>query len=266
MTRPDEPLLAAGEPAPFRIHNAGGRAAMLLVCDHASHRVPAALDELGLGPDELRAHIGWDIGAASITEELASHYDAPAVLTSYSRLVVDCNRYPDDPSSMPDTSDGIGVPGNRDLTAAAREARLDALFRPYHAAIASTLDAMEARGSVPVFVSIHSMTPVMRGLERPWPVALSWRHDARLAPALIEALRADGIVTGDNEPYGLDPGDDYTTPEHAMRRGLAHLQVEFRQDIVASRDDAVAWARRFARILDPLLDAPVLAERRHHWP
>jgi predicted N-formylglutamate amidohydrolase len=259
-------LLGPGDPPALREMNPAGRAAMLILCDHASHAVPAALARLGLPDEVLRDHIGWDPGAAAIALRLAERFDAPALLSGYSRLVVDCNRYPHDPASIPEVSDGRAVPGNRGLPAAARAARIAALFDPYHAAIAARLDAFERRGVVPVVISVHSMTPRLAGQDRPWPVALSWRFDARLAPALIEALRAGGVATGDNEPYGLDPGEDYTIPEHAMRRGLPHLQVEFRQDLVGDDTGARHWADRFAGALAPLLADPRLARREHHWP
>jgi predicted N-formylglutamate amidohydrolase len=262
----DAGLLSPADPAPVRVANPDGAAPLLIVCDHASNTVPQALGSLGLTGEALSDHIGWDPGAAVIAERLAHRFDAPAVLSGFSRLVVDCNRYPHDPASMPEVSDGRVVPGNRGLTPADRQARLAAVFTPYHAAIAARLDGFAARGVCPLVLSVHSMTDSLGGVHRPWPVALSWRHDARLAPALIAALRADGIDAGDNQPYGLDPGEDYTVPEHAMRRGLAHLQVEFRQDLVSHAAGARDWADRFARALAPLLDAPELYRPEHHWP
>ncbi len=259
-------LLGPSDPPPVEVANAAGAAPLLIVCDHAANRVPAALGDLGLPAAARAAHIAWDPGAAMIARHLSARFDAPAILSGYSRLVVDCNRYPHDPASMPEVSDGTPVPGNRDLEPAAREARLAALFRPYHAAIAARLDRFAAAQVVPVLLSVHTMTPRLGGRDRPWPVALSWRLDGRLAPALIAALRAGGIAAGDNEPYGLDPGEDYTVPEHAMRRGLAHVQVEFRQDLVSGAGGARVWADRFADALAPLLGDPRLRRPEHHWP
>jgi predicted N-formylglutamate amidohydrolase len=249
--------LSPGDPAPVSLCRPDGRAPVLITCDHASKAVPEALGGLGLGPDELGRHIGWDIGAGAVTRLLAARLDAPAILAGFSRLVIDCNRDLDDPTSIPDVSDGVAVPGNRALAPAECAARRAAIFAPYHAAIEDWIETRLARGTVPAVLSVHSFTPVMDGKARPWHVGVLWDRDPRIPVPLLAALRADErLVVGDNEPYSAREPAGYTVRHHAVARGLPHVAVELRQDLVA--DDA--GAARWAAILDAAL-APILADR-----
>jgi len=226
---------------------------VVLVCDHATNFIPAEMFGLGLGDSQLQKHIAWDIGAAGVTRVLAEMLDAPAVYSEVSRLVVDCNRVYGRPDMMPEMSDGIAIPGNKDLTGEQRYQRIIRWFNPYHDAIEAVTRAQAAE---PVFVSIHSMTQVMAGQERPWQISLSSFQDRRLTDPILAALRARGDITvGDNEPYDVDPNLDYTTPAHAFGRGLLNVQVEFRQDEVASAKQQRAWAERFAGALRIGLDS-----------
>jgi predicted N-formylglutamate amidohydrolase len=246
--------LGSDDPPPYRALARDGAAPVLITCDHASNRVPRALGSLGLGPEELARHIGWDIGAADVSRHLAKLLDAPAILANYSRLVIDCNRDPDDASSIPEASDGVAIPGNRRLSDAARAARRGALFAPYHAAIADWLEMRLARGVVPAVLSIHSFTPVMAGKARPWHVGILWDADPRIPVPLLASLRADpALVVGDNEPYSARVPAGYTVRHHAVSRGLPHVAVELRQDLIATEDGARAWADRLAGALQPIL-------------
>lgn len=247
-------LLTTDEPPPFEWVNEGGAAPILLICDHASRHVPRRLRDLGLSERELTRHIGWDIGAADVTRHMARRLDAPAVLSGYSRLVVDCNRHPNDPTLIPAVSDGTAVAANAALSPAERQARLEALYHPYHRAIAARLDRFAAAGVAPALLSVHSCTPEMNGRFRPWHIGICWETDRRLAGPVLEALsRAPGVIVGDNQPYSLDAREDYSVPVHAMRRGLPHLQVEFRQDLVAAPEGAVRWAEALLAALRPAL-------------
>ena len=238
-----DPLLAADELPPYETFNAEGRAPILLICDHASRRIPRELRGLGLAERELSRHIGWDIGAADVTRHMALQLGAPALLAGYSRLVVDCNRHLHDATLIRAVSDGTAIPGNTDLTPADRQARLDALYHPYHQAIARRLDAFAAGGITPTLLAIHSCTPEMAGQFRPWHIGICWDSDRRIAGPVMDALgRVPDVVVGDNQPYALDRREDYSVPNHAMDRGLPHLQVEFRQDLVATTADARRWA------------------------
>lgn len=242
-------LLFPSDPPPFE--EISGSAPLLLVCDHASNRVPAALGGLGLPGERLREHIAVDIGAAAVTRLLAPALGAAAILASYSRLVIDCNRALDDPSSIPSLSDGIAIPGNRELSDAARDARRAEIFAPYHAAIARCL---AAAATVPALISIHSFTPVMRGVVRPWHIGVLWADDPRIAAPLLAALSAEAaLVVGDNLPYSAREPRGYTVSHHAHAPGFPHVAIELRQDLVADEAGVREWAQRLARVLDPIL-------------
>lgn len=244
------PLLAATDPPPFSSFNWDGGAAMLFLCDHASNRVPGRLNGLGLDPADLRRHIGWDIGAAALTENLATRLDSPAILAGFSRLVIDNNRGPDDPTSVPEISDGVIVPGNRGLTEADRNVRSDAIFKPYHAMIDEKIGALLDAGPPPLVISIHSFTPIMRGEERPWHVTVLWKTDSRMPQALLRQLRAiPGVCAGDNVPYSAHDGYGYTVERHAEPRGLAHALLEVRQDLIDTATGVAKWGEMLAEAL-----------------
>ncbi len=250
-------LLANDEPPPYETFNPEGTAPILLICDHASRRVPRRLHDLGLDERELSRHIGWDVGAADVTRHMALQMGAPALLAGYCRLVVDCNRHLHDPTLMRPVSDGTPIPGNANLTPADRQSRLDALYHPYHRAIAQRLDDFAGGGIVPTLLSIHSCTPEMAGQFRPWHIGICWDSDRRIAGPVLEALgRVPDVVVGDNQPYNLDLREDYSVPVHAMRRGLPHLQVEFRQDLVATPAGARRWADVLLAALPSTLAQP----------
>ena len=227
-----------------------GSSQFVLFCDHASNRVPEELNQLGLTSAELARHIAWDIGAAGVTEALSEIFDAPAILCNTSRLVIDCNRQLDAHDLIPEVSDGTAIPGNAHLTEAAKAQRDERFFRPYHGAIESVLMEREERSVATIVVSIHSMNPSLAGKNRPWQIALSSFLDRSLADPLLATLRQNpDIVVGDNEPYDLDPKVDYSVPQHALSRGLQHLQVEFRNDVIADRNAQQQWAILFASAL-----------------
>ena len=238
---------------PYRRVNEDGPAPIVIICDHASNRVPPPYGDLGLPRAAFDRHIAWDIGAARISEILARRFNAPAILANVSRLLIDCNRKFEDPGLAPAVSDGTDVPGNRDLSQTEREQRWRAFHQPYHQAVTDTIERSLAGGREPVVLSIHSMTPALRGIARPWQIAVCWADDQRLSSPMLGALRARAdIVVGDNEPYRLDT-TDYSVPFHAVRRGLKHLQIEFRQDEVADAAGQQRWAGLFGDCLEQVL-------------
>ena len=218
---------------------------LLFLCDHAANALPDGA--LGLDPGLLATHIAHDIGAAAVTRALAGAYGAPAFLGVWSRLLIDLNRGADDPTIVMKLSDGSIIPGNRHAGDAEVARRIAAFHAPYHAAIRSALDLM---GGGAVVISMHSFTPAWKGRPRPWEVGVLYDRDRRLADPLMARLKEGGFTVGDNEPYsGALEGD--TLYQHGTLRGLPHVLIEMRQDLIAS-DGA---AQDFAARLKPILDA-----------
>ncbi len=234
-------LLGTEEPPPFEIVNTGGKCNLVLACDHASNRVPARLDNLGLTAQQLDSHIGWDPGAAEVSRRLAARLDAPLLLSNYSRLVIDCNRWPSDPEFIPESSDGIIVPGNVGLPSAEAALRRRTLFDPYHAALAALLRA--PGNKQPVLLSIHSFTPSLSGTERPWPIGVCYRQNVALAARWLDALQQRlSEPVGNNQPYEVELDIDYTIPQQAENIGIDGIMLELRQDSIADEAGVRRWS------------------------
>jgi predicted N-formylglutamate amidohydrolase len=226
---------------------------IILIADHATNAIPAEYGLLGLGPEQLQRHIAYDIGVEAVTRGLAAKLDCPALVASYSRLLIDPNRGADDPTLIMRISDGAVIPGNARIDEAERERRLARFHRPYHDAIAAEIDACLAQGINPLLVSIHSFTPNWKGISRPWDVGVLWDRDSDFAAHLLAALRAErGLCVGDNEPYsGALEGDTLYT--HGTRRGLRHGLIEIRQDLIARQTGVDEWISRLAPILEAFM-------------
>ena len=247
-------LLGSEDPAPFTVHNPHGSSPFVLVADHAGQQIPRQLGDLGLPQVELDRHIGWDIGIAGVTGQLAGLLDAFAILQTYSRLVIDCNRPLDSASSIVSSSDGTAVPGNQNLPEDQRTARALEIFAPYHGRITQELDQRSVQPQAPVLIAMHSFTPVFAGETRPWHVGVLYHRDTRLAHALLAALKEEpDLVVGDNQPYSISDGSDFAVPVHGEQRGLLHVELEIRQDLIADAQGQAQWAQRLARILPTLL-------------
>jgi predicted N-formylglutamate amidohydrolase len=247
-------LLAADEPSPFTLINDSGCAKTLLVCDHASRRIPRSLDDPGLDELALRRHVACDIGAGDVTRRLSEILDAPAILAEYSRLVVDCNRHLTDPTAFRAVSDGEFVPGNHNLDAAAKEARAQAIFYPYHEAIRARLQVFRQQGVAPAVIAIHSFTPIFNRTSRPWQLGVLWDTDDRIPKPLMEKIgRIPGTVVGDNEPYSGKAPADYTIDHHAEPAGLPHVSIEIRQDLIRTHVGVERWSCILGRALGEIL-------------
>lgn len=259
-------VLGKGEPPTVRVENPKGAGKCVIVCDHASNRIPKALGTLGLSPANLKKHIAWDPGTEDIGLHLSKALDAPAIISGYSRLVTDLNRGHDSEECMRDVSDKIKIPGNVALTPTEKTQRLDEIFWPYHRQVDLTLRRYLERGVAPVLLSIHSFTPKMDGQRRPWQLGILWNKEEELALALIARLRRDnpGLKVGENEPYSLKSENftKNTISTHAESRGLPYVIVEFRQDLVNTPKKAKNWAGIFLRSLKPLLADPGLYKLR----
>lgn len=247
----EPPLLAPDEPAAFEVIEDERRSPFLITCDHAGRRLPRSLGDLGLPESELGRHIAWDLGAAQVARTLARELGAFAILQTYSRLVIDCNRPVGVPSSIPLISESTEIPGNRQLSAAAAAERARAVFHPYHSRIVSEFERRERAAQPSILIAMHSFTPVYQGVSRPWHAGMLYNRDARLGHALAQALRADNpaLVIGDNEPYSVSDLSDYGVVVYGERRGIPHVEVEIRQDLLATEQGQREWAARFARLL-----------------
>jgi predicted N-formylglutamate amidohydrolase len=245
-----ENLLAAHEPRPFRVLRPEGRSDFLLAADHAGRLIPRALGTLGLDETERDRHIAWDIGIGGVTELLSEMLDATAILQTYSRLVIDCNRAPEHPTSIPPISESTEIPGNARLGDAERTARRRAIFDPYHAVLAERIARRASTGRRTVLIAMHSFTPVFKNVVRMVQVGVLYHHETPLARIMLDLLRAEGdLVVGENEPYAITDTSDYTVPVHGERNGLDHVEIEIRQDLITEVKGQVAWAKRMTRLL-----------------
>jgi predicted N-formylglutamate amidohydrolase len=253
--------------APYELIPGALDGGVLVVCDHAANALPLRYGDLGLPREALERHIAYDIGAAWLARRLAARLGAPAVLSTFSRLLIDANRGDDDPTLVMRVSDGDLIPGNARIGAAEIARRRALYWAPYRSAITATVEAMLASGEPPAILSIHSFTPFWRGAARPWKVGVLWDSDPRLPAPLIRALGSEPDIgpqaVGDNEPYeGALPGD--TINAVATARGLANALIELRQDLIGERAAAEAWADRLARIVAPLA-APAATRAPQNW-
>ena len=236
----------------YRIEGEDRPSRWLVTCDHASNRVPDWVNggDLGIAACDMARHIAFDVGAAGVALHLATLLDAPAVLSDFSRLVIDPNRGEDDPTLLMRLYDGTVIPANRRADAAERERRLNLLHRPYHAALAR----VAARHPARAICAIHSFTPQLRGRPpRPWQVGILYSHrDERLGPAMVRACRDAGWITGDNQPYsGHLEGD--AIDRHALAHGRPNVLVEVRNDLIADDAGQREWAGRLAPVLERVL-------------
>lgn len=246
---------AADGPSPEQTaveHAPGARSDLLFTCDHASNARPKDLGDLGLPAEDLARHIAYDVGARGVTLGLAALLGAPAVLATFSRLVIDPNRGEGDPTLLMRLYDRSIIPANRHADAAERERRLERFHRPYRRAVAETIRAQEAHSGAPLLlIAIHSFTPQLKsGAMRPWELGVLWDEDPETGQRLIAALRRDAdLCVGDNQPYsGALPGDMMWT--HG--RGRPHTLLEIRNDLIETPHQQAAWAARLAPVFAEL--------------
>ena len=249
----DSPLLTEDERPAARVFNPGGQAEVVLVCEHASRFIPAALNGLGLDEAGRLSHAAWDIGALDTARAMAEAMDAPLVHSCVSRLVYDCNRPPEAPDAMPARSERFAVPGNEDLDEAQRAQRVREVFVPFAALLERTLDA---RSSPPVVVTVHSFTPVYMGRAREVEIGILHDTDARLADAMLESAgRHTDLRVARNDPYGPEHGVTYTLRRHALPRGLVNVMIEVRDDLLSTPEDCAGMARLLAGWLEEAIAA-----------
>ncbi len=243
-------LLAADEPGTVTVHNKRGQSPFLIAVDHAGNAIPRALKRLGVAEAELERHIAWDIGVAAVSRFMADALDATLVQQNYSRLVIDCNRTPGSETSIPEISEFTPIPGNIGLSEDSKRARVREIFRPYHDRIETELDLRRQVGRPVALIAMHSFTPLFMGAARPWHAGVLYNRDPRFADMLMALLKCEeGLLIGDNEPYSVSDASDYTIPAHGERRGLLHVEIEIRQDLIADSGRQQAWGALLARLL-----------------
>jgi len=257
-----EGLLGPDEVPPVLEQCAGGTSSFLFACDHYGRLLPHALGDLGLPSSELERHIAFDIGIAGVAEQVARALNAHLVAQRYSRLVIDCNRPPGAPNSIPLISEHTTISGNEGLTHEAAELRRRAIFAPYHGRIAHAIDVRRRAGRPTVLVALHSFTPHYAGIARPWHVGTLYHRDRILPPLLLATLRAEpDLVVGDNQPYAVSDITDYTIPVHGEAGGLINSGIEIRQDLITEPEGQQQWAERLIRIFGEI-EATLRAQRQ----
>jgi len=243
-------LLAGDEPPPVLATRRNGQSAFVIAVDHASRRIPRCLASLGLAQSDLERHIAWDIGALAVAQSVSASLDAPLIAQNYSRLVIDCNRRPGDPTSIPTISESTRIPGNLNLPAEQVCVRQREIFEPYHEHLSALLEERAAAGRRTILIVQHSMTDVFKGSRRAMHAAVLYNRDPRFAGCLLQALRSEaGLIVGDNEPYSGKQEVGYTLPHHGERRGIPHVEVEIRQDLIQLASGQVEWSHRMTAAL-----------------
>jgi predicted N-formylglutamate amidohydrolase len=244
-------LLGEGDPPVFLVEHAEGRSAFVLTCDHAGREIPHKLAGLGLSEHDRSTHVAWDLGVAELGRRLSARLDAFLIMHNYSRLVIDANRPPDAPDSIPTLSERTRIAANEGLSSSDARERFEEVFEPYHQRIRDELDARSARARPSVLVALHSFTPVYMNEVRRWHVGVLYGRDPRLGWLVRDRLRNDGaLVVGDNQPYSVSDTSDYTIVVHGEHRGIPHVELEIRQDLLASDSDVEGWAERLGGVLE----------------
>lgn len=254
--------LKDNEPPPYSILNPDSDRPVILVCDHASRKIPGCLGDMGLDPLTRRCHLAWDIGAGPLTRELAERLGATAVLAGYSRLVMDCNRELTDPSAFLEFGDGVAIPGNVGISDQEKADRAQALFWPYHHAIETEVARLSQSGTKPLMLAVHSFTPVLDGISRRWEMGVLWDVDSRVSSMLISRLRQAGYEVGDNQPYSGRAPQDFTIDHHAEGGGLPHVGLEVRQDQILKPAGVRKVADVLAPVIEEIMETVVSAKRR----
>ncbi len=236
---------------PFLILPAKSHSPVFCFCDHATHYIPKEYDDLGLSKSELNRHIGWDIGAAALTRQFCKTFGAAGLLAGFSRLLIDPNRDEASAVLIPVVSDGTQVPGNQNLSARERNTRIDQFYQPYHQALERQLDEAVARFADPLIISIHSFTPKPdHGKLRELDIGLLWKVDEDKALKLkaeIERIHPYAIAL--NEPYSALKLN-HTMDRHVLPRGLRHITLEVRQDLIGTDKGALIVAKHLTQALN----------------
>ena len=250
-------LLSPADGGPVTVENAEGRSAVLLVCEHASRKLPASLGTLGLSAEALAAHIAWDPGALAVARRMSGLLDATLIFQNFSRLAYDCNRPPEAPDAMPEVSEIFEIPGNRAISMAERQARVDEIYRPFQRNLAQTITERSKAGRASVIVTIHSFTPIYKGVSRRVEVGILHDRDTRMADQMLEFVRQDQrFVVERNQPYGPEDGVTHTLREHGLANGLMNVMIEVRNDLIRDETGQGVMAGFLAGLISESLTVP----------
>lgn len=265
MMKPIHPSLPNKSPfLPVQTISGNTSCGLLIICDHAANNLPPQYESLGLPPEQLERHIGYDIGATNITEALAKYFNAPAIMSTFSRLLIDPNRGYDDPTLIMQLSDGAIIPGNANLDKLEKQHRITTYYAPYHKAIEQSINEAINSNHPPAILSIHSFTPVWREKPRPWHAGILWDKDPRFAAPITQGLRKhSSLIIGDNEPYSGALKND-TLYRHGTQKGLAHALIEIRQDLINNARGVQEWVERLVPIIEQSLTKPGLHSIHHY--
>jgi predicted N-formylglutamate amidohydrolase len=233
-----------------------GKASFFIICEHASRRLPELFGDLGLTSEALSSHIAWDPGALSVARHISANLDSTLVYQRFSRLIYDCNRPPESPAAMPETSEIYAIPGNRDLKDTERRERTEALYTPFHDRIRALLTDRSARGQATMIVTIHSFTPVYLGKSRAVELGILHDEDSRLADRMLsDAAKAPVYRTERNEPYGPKDGVTHTLKLHGIANGLHNVMIEVRNDLIVDEVSQRVMADYLSGLIQQSLDA-----------
>ena len=238
------------------VTNPEGAGDFLIVCEHASKRIPVSFGGLGLDDAARNSHIAWDPGALAVAQVMSARLDATLVAQRFSRLLYDCNRPPESPGAVPAVSETFKIPGNTGLSAADHKARVDQFYMPFRDTLAACMDLRMNKGRPTVLVTVHSFTPVYKGVQREVELGILHDSDARLADALLDATKAHAaLVVRRNEPYGPADGVTHTLVQHGVARRLLNVMLEIRNDLIADRASQTGMAEWLSSCLAHALAA-----------
>ena len=243
------------EPSVYSLENQQVSAPVVISCDHASNRIPKAFQQLGLADEHLQQHIAYDIGALQVANALANFFSFPLISSNYSRLLVDLNRHPHDPSAIPEVSDEILIPGNRGLTEEQKQNRLSDYFYPYHSRHGELVDNASNSYKNPFVLAIHSFTPEMQNFARPWHYGVLWGHSEHLSSKFINSLQSlPGRFIGENQPYHALQPRGYSQDVHGADRDVDVILLEIRQDLISSTEGQQMIANELCEAIEPIID------------
>lgn len=234
----------------YKIINPTTKNNFIILCDHASYKIPPKYSNLGLKENQITKHIGWDIGALEVSKIISKKLNATLIHSLYSRLLVDCNRSLNSKTAFIKKSEDIVIPKNRYLKKSEKIYRANNFYFPYQNAIESNIKKKIDKNLIPCLISIHSFTPVYLGKKRKWHIGILQGKDKRLSSIFIEELlKIKTITLGVNQPYKLDKIGDYTLPYYYAKFGVPHVLIEIRQDLLVKKNDIIKYAKLISEIL-----------------